>query len=264
VKGWYPSLQMDHLRVGLVPLSLAVGFGALALSIVDPSTISNALVRALIALLLGISAVRMALNERRVSATIERLELQARQDALTTLWNQADFRRRLDEEVKRAERYRRRLSLIVMDVDGLKRLNDVEGHQRGDELLATFGRALRAALRTSDAGFRIGGDEFAVLLPETDRNEASIVARRLRAALLTSAMARFGATVSMGVSEFPASGTSADDLMRAADKAMYVEKELGRAQRHSRRSPDVLPPEFQGDRSRLPGPQPRRGSSQAE
>jgi diguanylate cyclase (GGDEF)-like protein len=252
---------VSRYRFGLTPFSLALSFAALVVSIVDPSTISDALVRALLALLLGVGAVRLALSDRKVRSTIEKLERLSREDALTTLWNQADFRRRLDEEVNRAQRYRRRLSLIVMDVDGLKRLNDEEGHQRGDELLATFGRSLRAALRASDAGFRIGGDEFAVLLPETDRAEAASVAARLQEALLSSAMARFGATVSVGVAEFPTSGMAADDLMRAADKAMYAEKELARGRRDAARRADALPPEFQADPVRVATQRRLRGRS---
>lgn len=247
------SRGIPRYYVEFLPFVAALAVIAIV-SVIDPATVADALVRILLATLCAIVAIRLILGgrERDQALLLERL---SRIDALTGLLNQGEFHRRLEEEIVRARRYRRRFGLIVMDVDGLKRVNDEEGHLRGDEMLGAFGQTLLGALRASDLGFRIGGDEFAALLPETDREQTAIASQRIRDVLLNREIAQFGVTVSLGTAEFPTSGMSAEELMRNADRAMYAEKALTRQRRAGPRDPSALPPEYQ--------PDPRRAAAAA-
>ncbi len=161
----------------------------------------------------------------------ERTLAASRCDPLTGLKNRRAFRERLEAEVERARRYGRELSLIVLDVDHFKRINDALGHQTGDEALVRVGELLQRSRRMDDGAFRIGGDEFAVLLPETSAPGASTIAERLRNRL---ERAGFGngrdvvLTASIGVASFGVHATNADDLFQQADAAMYEVKAAGR------------------------------------
>ena len=118
--------------------------------------------------------------------------------------------------------------MLFVDVDNLKEVNDREGHARGDALLIAVARALQAQLRTSDLCARAGGDEFLVVLPETDASEASVVAERIRTAASALDRGTAAATVSIGHATAPEAGVAVDELVRAADLAMYVAKRTGR------------------------------------
>jgi diguanylate cyclase (GGDEF)-like protein len=156
----------------------------------------------------------------------------ASMDVLTGLLNVRAFRRRLHEEIGRASRYGQPLSLLTVDLDGLKRLNDEFGHDAGDEALRRVGAAIRNDLREADVGARTGGDEFAILAPNTNRAEAIIVAERLRGLLAdgNASANRRPVTISIGIASFiPTDHTEASErlLRRAADRALYRAKEGG-------------------------------------
>jgi diguanylate cyclase (GGDEF)-like protein len=147
----------------------------------------------------------------------------AEHDALTRLLNRRAFTSRLDIEVSRSHRYHRSFALVLCDLDGFKLVNDRQGHLAGDDVLTRVAGALRGAVRTADAAFRVGGDEFAVLLPETSADVAPTVIERLTAAV---AEVSGGApiTASFGAAVFPADGEDADTLYRAADADLYARK----------------------------------------
>jgi diguanylate cyclase (GGDEF)-like protein len=155
----------------------------------------------------------------------------AQRDHLTGLGNRRAFHERLDTEIERARRHSRRLSVVVLDLDQLKAVNDAGGHVAGDDLLGRVGRLLEDGSRREDGVYRLGGDEFALVLPETDADRASSVAERIR---VTVERAHVGVdegrelTVSVGVSAFPDHGINADELYERADSAMYEAKRAGR------------------------------------
>ena len=122
------------------------------------------------------------------------------------------------------------LSAIAMDLDRFKALNDRYGHQAGDEALAAVGAALRAGVRASDFAGRWGGEEFVLLLPDTDAAGAAALAEKLREAIasLTVLSVPAGITGSFGVAALPEHARDADGLLRAADRALYVAKQAGR------------------------------------
>ena len=153
----------------------------------------------------------------------------ARSDALTGLLNRRGFDERFAVELARDRLQVERLSLLIGDLDRFKELNDVYGHQEGDVVLSVVGGAILETQRESDACARIGGEEFAVLLPATDEQGAYLAAERLRARIASACSSLPNSlTISMGVATFPQHGREGDSLMRAADQAVYMAKQLGR------------------------------------
>ncbi len=159
----------------------------------------------------------------------DRLAELATTDPLTGLANSRVFRERLRQDLARAERYDEPLSVLLIDVDGLKRVNDRAGHQAGDAALQTVASAVRRGLRESDLGARLGGDEFAVLAPRTSESAALILAERLRAAIAGEAARwnRRRSTISIGVASRRSTGLRPEALLAAADEAMYRAKRRG-------------------------------------
>jgi len=150
----------------------------------------------------------------------EQMRFLADHDPLTNLLNRRSFVDRLDAEVARSRRYERPLALLVFDLDELKSLNDTQGHAAGDEALRSIADALRATIRTNDNAFRIGGDEFAVILPEAEGEDAHAAAQRIADEMKLAA--------SFGVAVCTAD-CDAGALLREADDAMYTMKRRRRA-----------------------------------
>ena len=158
----------------------------------------------------------------------DRLERQASTDPLTGIANRRTFRERLAEEVARAERYERHLSLSIIDLDHFKAVNDAHGHAGGDRVLVLFAQLLSAHSREGELVARIGGEEFAWLMPETDEHGARIAADRVREAVETTPFENIGrVTLSAGVCSTERT-RGADALVRDADRALYWAKDSGR------------------------------------
>ena len=152
-------------------------------------------------------------------------------DALTGLGNHRAFQEELARQLELARRTVTSLALLVIDVDDLKKVNDDRGHAAGDELLAAMGRIATSALRKSDRAFRVGGDEFAVLLPHSDVASGLNVARRILSSALNGSDAGRSIepfSVSIGVSAYPTPSTEGHQLYRQADAALYWCKRHGR------------------------------------
>lgn len=166
-------------------------------------------------------------------ARVERL---AMSDPLTELPNHRTLLYALEQEVARAQRYGHPLSILFFDGDHFKRVNDTFGHSAGDAVLQELGQRMRSLLREGDFIGRYGGEEFAVLLPETDRAKAREVAERMRQAVAARPLASnvvtegISLTVSVGVAAFPVDGATGSQVLDQADRAMYWAKRLGRNQ----------------------------------
>ncbi len=156
------------------------------------------------------------------------LRFLADHDPLTRLLNRRVFVQRLDGEVARATRYARPFGLVLADLDGFKELNDRYGHAAGDEVLQTFASVLSRALRKPDDAYRIGGDEFALLLAEADEEDAREVVQRAQRLLAASDDERLAdVTASFGCAVCPANASDAQTLFRVADEALYEAKRTG-------------------------------------
>jgi diguanylate cyclase (GGDEF)-like protein len=154
-------------------------------------------------------------------------------DAQTSLYNHRHFQGQLDEEVRRAQRYGRPVSVIMMDIDNFKRFNDTWGHPAGDRILQGLSRVLKENLRTVDIPARYGGEEFVIICPETHAEHALALADRLRATIASTAFdlgdgRSHTITVSVGVAAFPAHADTKGALVDAADQALYEAKRSGK------------------------------------
>ncbi len=154
-------------------------------------------------------------------------------DGLTGVYNRREFNLQLRAELERSERYQHPCSLIMMDIDYFKKLNDTHGHQAGDEALRVVATLLKQEVRPTDRVARYGGEEFAVILPETTGEQALGVAQRLRetiaiASIPISEGMIIKVTVSMGVATFPTDATSEEALLSLADRSLYSAKKSGR------------------------------------
>lgn len=155
-------------------------------------------------------------------------------DSLTGLYNRAYFFAAIDREMQRSARSQRGFCLLMLDLDGLKPINDRFGHFEGDRVLRAVGEVIRHGVRRIDTAARYGGDEFVVLLPETDPTGAYILAEKIRSGAtqlgLGTTLGRIPTSLSIGVVAYPADGSGVDDLMIAADRAMYESKRRGKNQ----------------------------------
>lgn len=166
----------------------------------------------------------------RLAQLISGLSDAAHHDPLTDLLNRRGFQEVFDVELERARRADQPLSLIVGDLDRFKRVNDIHGHAAGDDVLRRVADAIRGAKRGFDRAARIGGEEFAILAPDSDEHGAYMLAERIRAAVneAFADQADSQLTISFGISTHPLHGQSADGLLRTADQALYAAKRLGR------------------------------------
>jgi diguanylate cyclase (GGDEF)-like protein len=158
---------------------------------------------------------------------LKKLELNAVTDPLTGLYNRRLFGESFEKELNRARRYSQPLGLVVLDLHRFKEVNDKHGHPRGDEVLRAAATTLKKALRTSDSAFRIGGDEFALLLPQTDAPQALALSRRVEmvfAETLKPLQLAVGVSMDHGVAIFPQDAEQADQLVRIADERLYRQK----------------------------------------
>lgn len=170
---------------------------------------------------------------RVLGAQADRLRTDSISDALTGLWNRRYFDQRLHQEIDRASRYKHALSLLLIDVDYLKRINDGQGHRGGDAALLAVSDSLRRTCRTSDLPVRFAGDEFAVLAPSTSALEARRLAERIQEALVVASqnasVLTEPVTVSIGIADLLVDARpGAASLIDAADRALYDAKAAGR------------------------------------
>ncbi|HKB13688.1 MAG TPA: diguanylate cyclase [Vicinamibacterales bacterium] len=183
--------------------------------------------------------LRVATLQRRLSEKVSELEAArdnlariASTDVLTELYSRRGWFEIAATEFSRSRRYNRAVSLMIVDLDYFKRVNDTYGHDAGDRLLQTFAALLRLECRQSDVVGRIGGEEFAVLLPETSVRSAQRLAGRIAAACRTlkvaAATGQVTCTCSIGISDLRPQDMSIDDAMRRADAALYEAKHAGR------------------------------------
>ncbi len=164
---------------------------------------------------------------------LEQLKIQATHDSLTGIYNRRFLLARIEEELKRAKRHNQHLSITFIDIDDFKKFNDSHGHLLGDKLLKDFASIIKSELRQNDFIGRIGGEEFIIVTPETDKNGAVTISRKLLDRInqyeFMGKLGKFlGISFSAGISTFPDDGQVADELIRIADETMYQVKISGK------------------------------------
>ena len=216
---------------------LVAGLVAIAAGLLLPLLLGSfsqrqALILTLVeAICLGVVGAGVVLLARRLRASHEALWVLSRRDELTGVGNYRSLYERLAGEIARHRRHSREFALVLLDLDGFKAVNERFGHLEGDRLLAEIGAALSDEVRAEDSVFRQGGDEFAVIVPEANAEEAEEVAARLRDRV---ARRGFGndldrpVTAAAGFAMFPADGASVEDLLGFADMDLLATKRGGR------------------------------------
>ncbi len=162
------------------------------------------------------------------SKTYENTLLQAHTDSLTSMWNYGYFQYKLDEEIIKAKNQNRNVSIVMIDIDNFKKFNDAFGHQAGDEVLKQLGASLKNCARKIDITCRYGGDEFAIILPDTGKDEAIATAERIRQTVEKEEISGTHFTLSMGVATFPVDGDRKEEMIKKADVALYKAKSEGK------------------------------------
>jgi diguanylate cyclase (GGDEF)-like protein len=179
--------------------------------------------------------VLSSMNFLRVPILMEydefkKLQINAATDALTGLYNRRLFDEYCEKELNRAKRYSHSLAIVILDLHKLKEVNDRHGHLQGDQVIQLAASTLRKTLRASDFAFRIGGDEFSLLLPQTDPEQAITLCRRVRAQYETEVQplkVGVGVTLDFGIAVYPQDGEQKSELMGLADKRLYELKHAG-------------------------------------
>lgn len=195
-------------------------------------------------------------------AELKKLQINAATDPLTGLYNRRLFVEYFDKELNRARRFGQSLALVMMDLHRFKEVNDRYGHQQGDLALQAAATTLRKSLRTSDYAFRIGGDEFALLLPQSDTEQAATLSRRVRS-IYQSAIEPMKLDVTLaldyGLAVYPQDGDEQDVLIRVADERLYQLKQSNRV--GAGEQPEPAPP--RSEVPPTPPPTPAEGAQEA-
>jgi diguanylate cyclase (GGDEF)-like protein len=211
---------------GLPPHFLIGGLAALAAGLLAPLLIGSFTGRQLLGVAMIEAACLLALAfgwfvlAKRLEAGRRALWVLSRRDELTGVGNYRALQERLGQEIAGHARHEREFALILIDLDGFKQVNEMFGHLEGDRVLAAIGAALRDEVRDEDSVFRQGGDEFAVIAPETNGEEAEEVAARLRAQVRDCSVDELPVSAGTGIASFPADGRTADQLTHVADLAL--------------------------------------------
>ena len=224
-----PPITVGLAGTAALGYLLAVVLGSQPDVLDDRGTIATVGINLTAMILLAYVAMVIAREQRRSRDAAIRLSTI---DPLTALFNRGFFFAALEREIARSARSGRGFCLLMMDLDELKAVNDRLGHFHGDRVLRAVGEIVTAGVRRIDTAARYGGDEFVVLLPETDPTGAYVVAEKIRLGVqeleLSLADAAIRPSLSIGVVSYPDDGSTADELMISADGAMYASKRAGK------------------------------------
>lgn len=233
-----PNMQWWRVLRLLILMFISGYLGYLAL-VPSQSITSNGLVS--IVFLFGawfvVSVCSLALQTVRDIKRIATLEMESLTDPLMGIYNRRYLEQRLQEEMARSKRYHRPLSVLLIDIDHFKRVNDAFGHQVGDQVLRCIGQFLRENIRESDLAARYGGEEVVILLMDTLESRAIQIAERMRQAIEAKSMCapagpieelNLKCTVSIGLATLTSQITQGGQLLRLADMALYQAKQAGR------------------------------------
>ena len=231
---WLSVLLSEFLTEIIVTLLSILIHGRITYDYLIVGSITALFVSIIVAAILVLLIKELRKNERTLNELNRRLFDLSIRDVLTDVYNRRYFYEKLEEEIKRSERYETVLSLIMLDIDYFKHYKDTHGHQAGDSVLRDVALLLSNNVREQDLVARYGGEEFAIILPETGKQVAGKLAERIRGCLSSHAfhfketLQSGKLTISLGVATFPEDAKSLNDLVETADRALYKAKENGR------------------------------------
>ena len=219
----YAAYFLGRIATAAHAVLIAAAYAAVLVA-ADPGPIGVSRWLSTVGLVFG-TAVVVHMLSRRIGRLVAELQLAARTDGLTGLANRRAFEEHFEREVARAHRTHRPFALLLADIDRFKEINDRYGHVAGDAALSQLGRLLPAELRRDDIPARVGGDEFAVLMPDLDAHEARDLGGRV-IRIVSERLSATGPAVgfSFGVAAFGRDGLTLDELTRAADQGLYAAK----------------------------------------
>jgi diguanylate cyclase (GGDEF)-like protein len=224
-----PTVTVVLATLASIDYVIAVGFDRPVGVVLEPRLIANVGVNIIAMMLLAFIAAYIAREQRRSRQAAIRLSTV---DSLTGLFNRGFFFATVEREIQRSSRSGRRFGLLMMDLDGLKAINDRHGHFHGDQVLRAVAAVIKTGVRRIDTAARYGGDEFVVLLPETEPTGAYVLAEKIRQGVedlgVTGPGFDIHTSLSIGAVAYPDDGLTADDLLISADRAMYVSKRQGK------------------------------------
>jgi diguanylate cyclase (GGDEF)-like protein len=224
-----PPITLGLAAIAAVGYLLAVVLGSAPEVLANPVTIATVGINLTAMALLAYVAMVIAREQRHTRDAAIRMSTI---DPLTSLFNRGFFFAALEREIARSARSGRGFCLLMMDLDELKSINDRLGHFHGDRVLAAVGLVVSEGVRRIDTAARYGGDEFVVLLPETDPTGAFVLAEKIRIGVNELELAlpddAIRPSLSVGVVSYPDDGGTADELMISADRAMYTSKRAGK------------------------------------
>jgi diguanylate cyclase (GGDEF)-like protein len=224
----YSFYFLSRIRASLQMAFIGIAYSAVLLTSGDVGT-APVIHWAFVSSTLVVAGAFIGAQRGHVERLIDRLSSAARTDSLTGLTNRRGFEELFETELERARRSGRPLSVIVGDLDGFKAINDRFGHAAGDRALEKLSEILQGVKRRIDTAARVGGEEFAVIAPDSDHHAAYILAERMRREVRdTFTGDQLPLTISLGVATFPRHGASAELLIGGADEALYAAKKLGR------------------------------------
>jgi diguanylate cyclase (GGDEF)-like protein len=221
---------MTLLEVGLIACCyMMMGFKVHSVDIFIPGTFTLLMAKFSPFLLVAYVTSMLASD---ILAAKQKIALLSQTDDLTGLLNMRAFNTILKKEIARATRYGTPLTAIMVDVDGLKNINDQYGHSTGSRMIQTVSGALKECIRSSDVLARLGGDEFIILLSESNTHTAQVSAERIRTAIANTSFDVMGecisTTASIGIASFPSDVADVEDVIDKADMALYKSKQSGR------------------------------------
>ena len=224
-----PGITLGLALIAAIGYLLAIMLGSSPAVLADPFTVATVGINLTAMILLAYVAMVIARQQRSTRDAAIRLSTI---DPLTSLFNRGFFFAALEREIARSARSGRGFCLLMMDLDELKAINDRLGHFHGDRVLAAVGLVVSDGVRRIDTAARYGGDEFVVLLPETDPTGAFVLAEKIRIGVneldLGLPDEAIRPSMSVGVVSYPDDGQTADELMISADRAMYTSKRAGK------------------------------------
>ncbi|HEY7701046.1 MAG TPA: GGDEF domain-containing protein [Candidatus Limnocylindrales bacterium] len=224
-----PAITLGLALIAVIGYLLAVALGSAPPVLGNPVTVASVGINLTAMILLAYIAMVIAREQRMTRDAAIRLSTI---DPLTSLYNRGFFFAALEREIARSARSGRGFCLLMMDLDELKAINDRLGHFHGDRVLSAVGQVVSDGVRRIDTAARYGGDEFVVLLPETDPTGAFVLAEKIRIGVTELDLGlpdeAIRPSLSVGVVSYPDDGQTADELMISADRAMYTSKRAGK------------------------------------